>query len=170
RRAFDFSNLSPDGVSRLEVYKTGRAANPSGGIGATINVVTVRPLDGPTGLHGSVGAKGQWDTSVDGFKVTPELSGILNWSNDSRTFGVSVFGAYQKRKFAAASSTVNDWNILTYQQFLNGQGGMFSPGKTTVNNAPADPNELIAVSNESRDKYSASAGETINDESSGQFR
>src|SRR5690554_2581673 len=44
-RAFDFSNLAAEGVSRLEVYKTGRAAIPSGGIGASINVVTQRPLD-----------------------------------------------------------------------------------------------------------------------------
>jgi hypothetical protein len=32
-------------VTTLEVYKTGRAAIPSGGIGATINVKTRRPLD-----------------------------------------------------------------------------------------------------------------------------
>src|SRR3954451_21530079 len=169
-RAFDFSNLSPDGVSRLEVYKTGRAANPSGGIGATINVVTVRPLDGPAGLRGSIGAKAQDDTSVNGFHVTPEVSGILNWSNDARTFGVSLFGAYSKRKFAAASSTVNDWNILTYQDFLNGVGGMYSPGNTTVNNAPSDPNEFIAVANDSRYHYSQSNRETINGSATLQFK
>ena len=44
-RSFDFSNLASEGVSTLEVYKTGRAAIPSGGIGAAINVVTRRPLD-----------------------------------------------------------------------------------------------------------------------------
>ena len=44
-RSFDFSNLASEGVNTLEVYKTGRAAIPSGGIGATINVVTRRPLD-----------------------------------------------------------------------------------------------------------------------------
>ena len=169
-RAFDFSNLASDGVSRLEVYKTGRAANASGGIGATINIVTVRPLDGPAGLRGSVGAKGQWDTSVDGFHVTPEASGVLSWSNDARTFGVSVFGAYQKRKFAAASSTVNDWNVLTYQDFLNGVGGMYSPGNTVVNNAPSDPNEFISVANDSRYHYSKSERETINGSATVQFR
>ena len=176
-RAFDFSNLSPDGVSRLEVYKTGRAANPSGGIGATINVVTVRPLDGPTGLHGSIGAKGQWDTSVKGFHPTPEASGILNWSNDARTFGVTVFGAYSKRKFAAGSSTVNDWNIVPYANnrdgitsFLNGNGGMYSPGNTVVNNPPSDPNEWVAVANDSRYHYSQSQRETINGSATMQLR
>src|SRR5690349_5043781 len=65
-RSFDFSNLASEGVSRLEVYKPGRAAVPSGGIGAAINVVTVRPLDGnQDGLRGSIGAKALWDTSLD---------------------------------------------------------------------------------------------------------
>jgi TonB-dependent receptor len=44
-RAFDFANLSSDSVSALEVYKTARASSPTGGIGATINVKTARPLD-----------------------------------------------------------------------------------------------------------------------------
>ncbi|MEX7168851.1 hypothetical protein AB2C61_32690, partial [Pseudomonas aeruginosa] len=44
-RSFDFSNLASEGVKTLEVYKTGRAAIPSGGIGAAVNVVSRRPLD-----------------------------------------------------------------------------------------------------------------------------
>src|SRR3954471_19503202 len=56
-RSFDFSNLATEGVKTLEVYKTGRAAIPSGGIGATINVVSRHPLDGKSGITGSIGAK-----------------------------------------------------------------------------------------------------------------
>jgi TonB-dependent receptor len=170
-RSFDFSNLASDGVSRLEVYKTGRAAMPSGGIGATINIVTLRPLDGPeTGFRGSIGAKAQYDSSLDKFKVTPEVSGILSWSNDADTVGVSLFGAYQKRNSAAGSSTVNDWNILTYQDFLNNVGGMYKAGWTQVSNAPSDPNELVAVPNDSRYHYSTSRRETINGSASVQFK
>ncbi|MFX4921920.1 TonB-dependent receptor plug domain-containing protein, partial [Acinetobacter baumannii] len=44
-RAFDFANLSSDSIAALEVFKTSRAASPTGGIGATINVKTARPLD-----------------------------------------------------------------------------------------------------------------------------
>jgi len=46
-RAFDFSNLASEGVSGLQVYKTGQAILPSGGIGATVNIETRRPLDDP---------------------------------------------------------------------------------------------------------------------------
>jgi TonB-dependent receptor len=60
-RAFDFSNLASEGVSGLEVYKTGQAILPSGGIGATVNITTARPLDSP-GTRASVGIKALMDT------------------------------------------------------------------------------------------------------------
>src|ERR1043165_8818886 len=44
-RSFNFSNLAAESISAVEVYKTGRADNATGGIGATINVRTARPLD-----------------------------------------------------------------------------------------------------------------------------
>ena len=43
-RSFDFSNIASDGISGFEVYKTGNAAMQSGGIGATLNIQTLRPL------------------------------------------------------------------------------------------------------------------------------
>ena len=62
-RSFDFSNVASEGVSILEVYKTGRAAIPSGGIGATINIITRRPLDArEPGFSRHVGAKALYDT------------------------------------------------------------------------------------------------------------
>ncbi|WP_292151586.1 TonB-dependent receptor plug domain-containing protein, partial [Brevundimonas sp.] len=95
-RSFDFSNIASEAVGRLEVYKTGRAEMPSGGIGATINVVTRRPLDNrEAGLQGSFGVKAVADTSVDrGDEITPEASGLLSWTDDNQKFGVQVFGSY----------------------------------------------------------------------------
>ena len=54
-RSFDFATLASEGVSGLEVYKTGNAAMPSGGIGATINIKTIKPLD--SGNRSSIGVK-----------------------------------------------------------------------------------------------------------------
>ncbi|RJF91534.1 TonB-dependent receptor [Sphingomonas cavernae] len=163
-RSFDFSNLAPEGVRTLEVYKTARTALPSGGIGATINIRTQRPLEtGETGLRGSVGAKAVYDTSVDGFEVTPEFSGIVGWSNDSETFGVSLFGSYQDRKSAAPSATSNDWNIRTFGDFLNPDNGFVRrDGTTQIENAPTDLSTLVAVPNDSRYHYSESQRERIN--------
>jgi TonB-dependent receptor len=89
-RSFAFENIASEGVSGLEVYKTGQAILPSGGIGATINILTRRPLD--SGEVGSVAAKAIYDTSSD--NVTPEVSGIYNWSNEDGTFGIGIFGSY----------------------------------------------------------------------------
>ncbi|MCD2324368.1 TonB-dependent receptor [Sphingomonas sp. IC-56] len=184
-RSFDFSNLATEGVRTLEVYKTGRAAIPSGGIGATINVVTRRPLDNrDAGLNGSIGAKAVYDTSVNdcldcGSKVTPEFSGVLSWSDDEQRFGVSLFGSYQKRNFTSIAATSNDWNIIPYSTFLTGGfarsggacvGGTPSPTCTVVNNAPTDLNQLVAIPNDSRYHYAEGSRERINGQAVLQFK
>jgi TonB-dependent receptor len=164
-RSFDFSNLASEGVSRLEVYKTGRASNPSGGIGASINIITQRPLDGNAdGLRGSVGAKLLYDTSVKLKDVTPELSGVLNWSNPADNVGISLFGSYQKRESSAASATSNDWNVRPFLA-MPGRGA-----NTVITNAPTNPSQLVAVPNDSRYHYSESSRERINGQLTLQFK
>jgi TonB-dependent receptor len=186
-RSFDFSNLATEGVRTLEVYKTGRAAIPSGGIGATINVVTRRPLDGNnTGFNGSIGAKAVYDTSVNdcidcGSKVTPEFSGVVTWSDPEQRFGVSLFGSYQKRNYTSIAATSNNWNIIPYSTFLTGgfarsagacPAGTTSPTPTctVVNNAPTDPNQLVAIPNDSRYHYAEGTRERINGQAVIQFK
>lgn len=183
-RSFDFSNLASEGVKTLEVYKTGRAAIPSGGIGATINVVSRHPLDGKSGLSGSIGAKAVYDTSVNGCldcgsKVTPEVSGVLNWANDAETFGVSVFGSYQKRNYTSIAATSNNWNIIPYSTFLSGgfarSGGACpsstpGPNCTVVNNAPTNASQLVAIPNDSRYHYAEGTRERFNGQGVLQFR
>src|SRR5690606_14211799 len=86
--SFDFSNLASEGVRRLEVYKTGRADIPTGGIGATVNVVTARPLE-TDGLQATLGAKAVHDTTTEfGNKVTPEITALMSWSDDQKRFGI----------------------------------------------------------------------------------
>jgi TonB-dependent receptor len=98
-RLFDFANLSSDGVSAVEVYKTSRADIESGGIGSTINIRTPRPLDRP-GLHGSFALSGMYDSSSNAKNtpVTPEASGILSNTFADDRIGILVTGTYQKRK------------------------------------------------------------------------
>jgi TonB-dependent receptor len=169
-RSFDFSNIASEAVGRLEVYKTGRAGMPSGGIGATINVVTRRPFDSrETGLQGSFGVKAVNDTSVDrGDEITPEATGLLSWTDDDKRYGVQVFGSYQSRDSAAASSTSNAWNIRTRDQFLDPANG-FVNAQTVITNRPAT-NQLISVPNDSRYHFSESTRERINGQAVFQWR
>ena len=94
-RAFDFSNLASEGVQGLQVYKSGKAGVPSGGIGGTINIQTIKPLD--QGNVATMGVKVVQDGS--GMGATPELSGLASWANDEGTFGISAFGSYQDREY-----------------------------------------------------------------------
>lgn len=129
-RAFDFANIASEGISGVEVYKTGKASITTGGIGATINVKTARPLDNP-GLVASVGAKAVMDTTNRaGDDVTPEMSGLFSWSNDSSTFGVGLSLSHQERDSGATGATVNDWGIYEWDSVNNPQ--------RTWNNADAE--------------------------------
>ncbi|MDH3374787.1 MAG: TonB-dependent receptor plug domain-containing protein, partial [Gammaproteobacteria bacterium] len=77
-RSFDFANLASESVAAVNVYKTSQARLPSGGLGATVNIKTARPLDNADMVL-SVGAKAVLDSSVEnGDDVTPELSGIFS--------------------------------------------------------------------------------------------
>jgi TonB-dependent receptor len=173
-RSFDFANLASEGVKTLEVYKTGRAAIPSGGIGATINIVGVQPLDRGPGFTGSIGAKASYDNSTDdcidcGSKVTPEFSGIASWANDAGNFGVTLFGSYQKRNFSFVSQANNYWNMPTLTDFLDPSKG-FVRATTVINNRPSDPNVLVAVPDDYRHHFSEASRERINGQAVIQFR
>jgi TonB-dependent receptor len=170
-RSFDFQNLASEGVSTLEVYKTGRASIPSGGIGAAINVVTRRPLDArESGFSGSLGAKALYDVSVTkgkGRKVLPELSGLLTWKDADDRFGVSVFGSYQVRDSTSAQSNPNYFNVVTNAAFFNTAGPYINPA-TTITNRPTTP--YVLVPNDSRYQFSENKRERINGQAVMQFR
>ena len=129
-RAFDFGNLASEAIAGIEVYKTSRASSPTGGIGATINIKTARPLDNP-GLRGSFGIKGVVDTSnsrlpstMAGSEVTPEVSGIYSNTFADGRFGVALSASYQERD-------------LGYNQAAVGGGWIVSRGNA---GALANPN------------------------------
>lgn len=125
-RSFDFANLASEGVSGVEVYKSGRASVPSGGIGSTINIKTPRPLDKP-GLSGSIAVKGVYDTSRnDGDPITPEVSGIISNTFADDRIGILIAGSYQKRK-ASVNSFNTEWRD-GYTGAENNWGSLAQPG------------------------------------------
>ncbi|MDN4059525.1 TonB-dependent receptor [Massilia sp. YIM B02769] len=103
-RAYDFANIASEAISQIQVYKSARADSPTGGIGATLNVMTARPLE-RNGQQASIGVKGVYDTSADnlpddvkrGKKVTPEISGIYSTASADGKFGIAISGSYQER-------------------------------------------------------------------------
>lgn len=100
-RSFDFGNLASEGIAGVEVYKSGRATLPTGGIGSVINIKTPKPLDRP-GFQGSIGVKGVVDNTFGDTEVTPEISGIISKTFADDKFGILISGSYQNRKASLA--------------------------------------------------------------------
>jgi TonB-dependent receptor len=129
-RAFDFSNLASEAVSAVEVYKTSMATIPTGGIGATINIRTARPLEiGDQSM--SFGAKGVYDTSAEDSSWTPELSGIYSNVFADGKFGIALSAIYQEREYGYnQAGTTSGWipenRLDPSWQGLPPPGGPFS--------------------------------------------
>ncbi len=131
-RSFNLENLSSEGVSALEVFKTARAEKPSGGLGATVNIVTTKPLDSPK-LKYSISAKGINDTSNEkGDDVTPELAALYSNAFLDETFGVAISVSHQERDFQQQSAQVDGW--LANQSLGN------ASGDDAIDNRPRDAN------------------------------
>ncbi|MCM2678374.1 TonB-dependent receptor [Echinimonas agarilytica] len=108
-RSYDLSNLSPEGVNALEVYKTARAELPSGGLGATVNIVTSKPFGAP-GQQFSVMAKGIHDSSVEtGDDITPEVSAMYSNTFMDETFGIGLTFSDQRRDFRQQTANIQGW-------------------------------------------------------------
>lgn len=128
-RAFDFSNLASEAISQLQVYKTSRAETPTGGIGATVNVMTARPLD-KLGTFSSIGVKAVHDTSASnvpgddrtGKSTTPEFSGIYSTTSKDGRFGFGVSASYQERNLGYAQASVSSGWKGPYRGDAEGYG------------------------------------------------
>ena len=144
-RAYDFSNLASESVSGVDVYKTSMADMPTGGIGATVNIRTARPLDMDDRAL-SLGAKLVTDKSAPSSSWTPEVSGIYADTFADGTIGIAISGVYQDRKYGynQAGTTsgwrsfkgdTNDWGTIP-------QNG--APGSENIINRPG-PDDTYSV-------------------------
>jgi TonB-dependent receptor len=107
-RSFDFADLASEGVAGVQIYKTGQADVPSGGVGSTINISTPEPLKGEPTL--SLAAKTVNDTSTrTGDSLTPEFSGIYMGRFMDDTVGIAITASHQTRNNGVNSAQVNGW-------------------------------------------------------------
>ena len=99
-RGFNFSLLAPEVIGNLEVYKSPEARLVEGGLGGTIIMHTVKPLDvAANTLSGSFGVN--YNDMVQNSR--PSGSVFYSWHNDDKTFGIDVSAQH-------------------YEQFQNRQG------------------------------------------------
>jgi len=156
-RGFNFAQLASEAISGITVYKTGRADAPSGGMGATVDILTSRPLSLPAGLTMNAGLKlGSDESQTIGSSITPEISSILSYASDDKRWGASLSTSFQKRKGGDVQATENAWNIRTW----NGDDNAFADDVNIVN-APA-VGSLYSFPNDLRYAFSSFERQRIN--------
>lgn len=129
-RSFDFGNLAPEAVAGVDIYKTGRASVPSGGIGSLINIRTTRPLEAP-GFQATVSHKYVDDESHNGDEATAEYSAlIMNTFMDDR-LGLALTAISQDRKHS-----VNHWHTQWLDWREGGTASAITGNEDTTVNAP----------------------------------
>ena len=164
-RGFNFAQLASEAISGVTVYKTGRANVASGGIGATIDILTDRPFNHAGGdIVANIGAKAVSDQSqIFGSDATPEISGIFSYANPDKTWGIGVNASYQKRHGGSVQATENAWNVARW----TGTDSRLRPG-AIVENAPAI-GQLYSMPNDLRYAFQDFERERINGQAILQF-
>jgi TonB-dependent receptor len=149
-RSFDFANLASEAIAAVEVHKTSSADRPTGGIGATIDIRTTRPLDSP-GLKSSFGVKAVTDRSgqnlpadFKGSTYTPEVSGIYSNTFADNTFGVAVSASYQDRDAGYNQAAVQSGYHSILGSDHNAWGTIANNPPGNITNQPG-PNDIYQV-------------------------
>nr|WP_297350208.1 TonB-dependent receptor [uncultured Glaciecola sp.] len=120
-RNFDFSNLAAEGVSGVEVYKTSKADLATGGIGATINILTAKPLNSP-GMKATFSIEALDDATTKKGGATPQLSGLYSNTSDDGKFGIAISGSYSERESGSQQAQTSFFRDFAGD--YNGWGGV----------------------------------------------
>ncbi|WGL18444.1 TonB-dependent receptor [Microbulbifer bruguierae] len=122
-RSFDFQNIASDMVTGVEVAKTSDATLPSGGMGATINMLTARPFNTPE-RTARFAVKGVLDESSDDASITPEYSGFYSDTFADGKFGVAISGSVSERESGSSQAVVPGGWISSEGQMDNNWDGV----------------------------------------------
>ncbi|MCU4674058.1 TonB-dependent receptor [Catenovulum sp. 2E275] len=149
-RGFNFDTVAAEMVSGVEVYKSSSAAIQSGGIGATINVTTTKPLD--VGERILVSAKGIYDENAS--STTPQISALYS-TNPTENFGVLAAVSYQERDTQTDSVEVRRWRSYLsgsgdYMQLSGGYPSNSAGGEALVDYMPTQTAVTRSESNRKR--------------------
>lgn len=105
-RSFNFGDIASPGIAAVEVFKSANSLLPSGGIGATVNMVTTRPLNvDETKKSLSLGIVEDTTSEAGG---VPIETAFLYATNKGR-WGFSLSGAYQERSNREEGTRESNW-------------------------------------------------------------
>jgi iron complex outermembrane receptor protein len=105
-RAFDFNVFAADLFDQIRVRKTPSADVDEGSLGATVDLQTRSPLDGPRSRV-QLTVEGAYNFGAD--KAVPRLSAIVSRRSPDDRFGVLVSVAYAKRTVQDVGANAGQW-------------------------------------------------------------
>ncbi|WP_308364002.1 MULTISPECIES: TonB-dependent receptor [unclassified Microbulbifer] len=105
-RSFDFNVFASELFNRLDVYKTTSAELEEGSLGATVSLQTARPLDyDPFTLVTNL----QESYNDQSGEMTPRMSGLFSLSNEDKTLGFLLSGAYSQKNSSTEGAETVRW-------------------------------------------------------------
>ena len=133
-REFSFDLYPSELISGAEIFKTSTAHLDEGGIGATVNLKTARPLDLPD--HKTVLSAQAHRESSNG-TVTPEAFALYSRKFNDGKMGLVVSGSYQDRKSQDDFLTTDGWLPTAVSAVTLVPGG--NPGGVSTAFIPRSP-------------------------------
>ncbi|RZF65443.1 TonB-dependent receptor [Sphingomonas populi] len=94
-REFNFDILPSELIAGANVFKSPQANLNGASIGATVDIHTLRPLEGKTGFRGGGSLRANIDDLGD--KRTPSGAAYVTWKDESGRLGVSFVASYDER-------------------------------------------------------------------------
>ena len=102
-RSFNYLLLPSTLIGSVEVYKSSEARLDEGGVGGVIINRTRRPFDLKP-WSGNISVEGTYADVTR--KVEPNVSGLVSWHNEEKTFGLLLGATYQDSYFVREDNSV----------------------------------------------------------------
>lgn len=129
-RGFDFNVFAAELFNSITVRKSSSADVDEGSLGATVDLQTSRPLDFK-GFKATASLKARYN-DLSG-KTDPRVAFLVSNTNEAKTFGVLLSGAYSKRQlFEEGFSTVRWDNGASSGGWCAPTGVTANPGNSTA--------------------------------------
>jgi len=109
-REFSFDTLASEIVSSVTVHKQSQATMQSGGIGATIDVHTAKPLS-LKGMRAAGSIKMQYDTNSQ--QYAPSTSAMFSNTYLNNSFGILASFTQHKRRARLEEAQIDGWLVNT---------------------------------------------------------
>lgn len=145
-RSFNFADMASGLIAGVSVSKTSSALLDSGGMGATVDVKNIRPLNNS---GEKIVVSGKWisDQSYAGGD-TPEVFGLYANTFADDTIGLSVALDYQKREGSRARAAIdNGWRTFEGSEAAttvnNPKSGLYSKPQSARYNFQEDERERL---------------------------